>query len=478
MKTQDRPDAARLLDGKMSIPAELRTKEFRMLPQWLRERAFYMAGVSRAEILDVFRKEAAAIASGESGMAESQRRIQEALGAGGYQPAPGQEGTIKDLGHFRRIHVSLRTNVQLLQGWGQKERGLRAMAAVPAWELVRYLNRSKIRDWQTRFTRAGGKLTGGRMIALKDSPVWFELGNGEKDSIGTDYPPFAWGSGMGWRGVPRQECEALGILPPGWKAPRPQPVASPNETLETTPRISDRELREQLAAHLKGLARWDKDTLVFTDPNGTRPASPERLAEIWKSPLPAKFEHLPGGGQMQREAFLDWVADSGRFWNDPAAGENKQGRLDWWEDFQRVLMRLEPTGRESQPLYRVLAWNSNEGFSEFIAAVKREGYAAREETPAESWTASLQSARKYGGKNYQVTLKLPAGHSAGRDIAPLVRGLWDLLAKREVPQGKLALTDGEIVLPSWAGLRVKRIGKVRDTAAGKTLEIELEEVPQ
>lgn len=82
-----------------------------MLPQWLRERAFYMAGVTHAE---------------------------------------------------------------LLQGWGQKERGLTrgAVMAFPAWELIRIMPRSVPRDWLARFTLSGGVMRNGRMIAMKDSAVW------------------------------------------------------------------------------------------------------------------------------------------------------------------------------------------------------------------------------------------------------------------------------------------------------------------
>ena len=170
-------DARKLLDGKISVPSELRTAEWARVPQWIRERAFYMAGVSRTEILDTFYNAAGRIANGESSMAEERKRIQQYLAATNYQPLPGQEGTIKDLRTVRRIHTALRTNVSLLQGWAQKERGLRAIIAVPAWELVRFENRQAPRVWAERFHAVGGDLVDGLIMALKDSEVWRALGS-------------------------------------------------------------------------------------------------------------------------------------------------------------------------------------------------------------------------------------------------------------------------------------------------------------
>ena len=53
------------------------------------------------------------------------------------------------------------------------------------------------------------------MIALKDSPIWEALGNGAggfRDTLGNPYPPFAYGSGMDWIGIDRDECISLGLI--------------------------------------------------------------------------------------------------------------------------------------------------------------------------------------------------------------------------------------------------------------------------
>jgi hypothetical protein len=60
----------------------------------------------------------------------------------------------------------------------------------------------------------------GRMIALKSSGVWDELGSNRDDTLGNSYPPFAFNSGYDVDGVPRKEAEELGLIEPGEKAER------------------------------------------------------------------------------------------------------------------------------------------------------------------------------------------------------------------------------------------------------------------
>jgi hypothetical protein len=329
--SKDATDAWGLLAGKVSIPAEMRTAEWLRVPQWLRERAFFMAGVHRAEILEEFRKEVGEIAAGRRGIEESRKRLEQYLDKTGYQPAPGQSGTIKDLRSAKRMLVSLRTNVALLQGWSQKERGMRpgALQSMPAWELVRVAAKKVPRDWQERFQRVGGKLSpGGRIIALKTSDLWRKLGTDFPDSIGVDYPPLAWGSGMQWRGVGFRETKELGLLE-GWKPPVEQPVASPNEALQVKPAITDPLIKEAIADHLQGLAEWKDDVLVFTDPNGTRPYPDDKLAEVITAKLPDDVPNL------QAEAVKEFAADA------MANIKLKRG-TDRVDDFVRFALRTEP----------------------------------------------------------------------------------------------------------------------------------------
>ena len=455
-------DAFNLLAGKLSVPSELRTAEFSMLPQWLRERIFYMAAVNRGEILEGFRGEVGAIASGARGLEESRKLLERMLKDQNYQPLPGQEGTIKDLASMRRIQTSLRTNVSLLQGWGQKNRGLLggAVSAFPGWELVRFLSRKVPRgDWPERFERAGGELSaGGRMIALKDDPVWEELGNGDDDSIGCDYPPFAWGSGMAWRQVSRREMLALGLIDDTWTPPKPKPVKSPNESLETTPQIATREIRDALSQRLKGLAEWQDDTLVFTDPNGTRPFAPDQLAEVWARELPGTFQSLPGGGQMQREAVLGWMANHRDF--------QDTGDTNAWADLLRAAGRIEspPVAK----LYRGISLPP-EKLDGFLGSLATDTYSTRAEYPLESWTDSAAAADWYSqvrDKDWHVVLSVSKPQNAA-DFSPIVDRFADSI------QGQLPIGNSEWVYVSGSRFRV--LSKVRDEAT-RSLRIELEEV--
>ena len=83
-------------------------------------------------------------------------------------------------------------------------------------------------DWPERWTAAGEAVgwegaSRGAWVALKSSPIWQALGDGAggfRDTLGNPYPPFAYGSGMGWEDVDAEECEELGLSTDGAEAPR------------------------------------------------------------------------------------------------------------------------------------------------------------------------------------------------------------------------------------------------------------------
>ena len=91
----------------------------------------------------------------------------------------------------------------------------------PAWRLVRGGSRRVPRDdWERRWL-AAGSATGWQgacrddLVALKDSPIWAALGQGAggfRDAIGNPFPPFAFGSGMTWQRVSRDEAAELGLV--------------------------------------------------------------------------------------------------------------------------------------------------------------------------------------------------------------------------------------------------------------------------
>lgn len=163
--------------------------------------------------------------------------IRDSLQQIGYDPADinAIPGSLKDLGSERRINLILDTNVKMARGYGNWAQG-QDPAVLDQWpgaELTRHEGRTKERtDWPARFIQAGGTLHGGRMIALKDSPVWQKLSR-----FGLPYPPFDYNSGMGLDDVDRDTCIQYGLITRDRQiAPQTRPFHD-NPPIEAAPEI-------------------------------------------------------------------------------------------------------------------------------------------------------------------------------------------------------------------------------------------------
>ena len=340
--------------GKTSIPSDLRTAQWDRVPLWIRERAFFMAGVDDAETLARFRTEAEAIAAGDSSLSESRLRLRDYLMAKGYQPEPGEEGTLKDLLSVRRMNVALETNVEMARGYGNWLSQQGAILAFPARRYHRGKQARVPRDWPARWqaaiaaTAPEGATAGTdetNMIALLNHPLWSDA---EFNRFGTPYTPFDFGSGMMTTPVSRTQAKALGLIPDRGDESeqaeflrhlmRPQSRAF-NDGLEVTPAVQSQALRDALANRLQGFAEWRGDRLRFTDPNGTRQGTVEEIAAVITAPLPvdpATEENFP---QMQADALDTFAEDPEKF-----AG---RGGSDQWSDFARLLSRvMDPAPRD------------------------------------------------------------------------------------------------------------------------------------
>jgi len=166
--------------------------------------------------------------------ATARESLRNALRDLGYTPSEGIAGTIKDLSSAGRLNLVVKTNTELAQGAGkfvQSNLNEDVLDLYPAWELVRYEEREKPRDWEERW-RIAAQVAGdpeaaaclelnGRMCALKSSDIWQQLGDGAggyDDCLGNPYPPFAFNSGMWTDDVSREEAEEMGLLEKGEKA--------------------------------------------------------------------------------------------------------------------------------------------------------------------------------------------------------------------------------------------------------------------
>ncbi len=318
---------------KTQLPTELRTREFARLPLWVKEQSFFMAGVIRAEILDVFRGAAQAVVDGTVSEQEALRIIREGLAKSGYKPEPGQEGTIKDLNSVHRQLINLRTNVALARGWTTDAEIRLNSDLFPAYELKRGAFAEVPRLWKEKLwpetvRDSDSKASPDRMAALIDDPVWLALSD-----FGTPYAPLKWGSGMGQIAIGRRKAREWGLVPQTGPIPKAKPPESLNSTLEVTSKITDPAARQRVVDDLQGLAAWSGDKIVFTDPNGSRPWPVAVLSNL------LAIDNIDGTENYQKRAIREWRDLGG----DAAALKKMQEEFagtDLLDDWNMLVRRL------------------------------------------------------------------------------------------------------------------------------------------
>lgn len=201
---------AELILQKALVGSSLDSSQWNQIQAGFRNRAFFSSRVAEVNILAAMRERAAKYAEGETDLSKIRMMIRDDLRRANYTPEPGQENTIHDLFSQARLDVIIKTNVAQARGYMQYAEGMSpgAFAAFPAQEFTRIRHSRKPRqDWPQRWAKAGGKTYGGKMIALKDDPVWERL-----SVFGNPFPPFDWGSGMGVLDVDRKTAIQLGLI--------------------------------------------------------------------------------------------------------------------------------------------------------------------------------------------------------------------------------------------------------------------------
>lgn len=201
-------------------------------PEKIKETALFSARTTSAAYLGDIKKRLLQVASGQITPQDAELRLKEMLRDLGYDASrgfkgdlkrgvpPAAPGSMRDLASSRRIQLILDTNVKQARSLGQLAAGADpdVLLDIPAWELTRMGARRKPRGtWRERWAAAGAAVGWNgavkrRMVALKTSPIWQALADGQggyRDTLGTPYPPFAFGSGMAWRGVGVKEWQRL-----------------------------------------------------------------------------------------------------------------------------------------------------------------------------------------------------------------------------------------------------------------------------
>lgn len=269
-------EAIRANEIKELLPTTLSSRELAMLNADLKRRARFSATVADIGFLDRLDKLVTKIAGGPGdedfaarlrgerplmiSIPEAKAQLLEYLRATGYQPAEGEAGTIKDLTTDRRLQLIVETNVLDTQGFGRwkSSQNPQTLDAFPAWQLVRMKFSDVPRDWPARWNEARyetGEPEGatdsvtGRMVALKNHPIWEALGDPTlfDDGLGNPWPPFAFNSGMNVIDVRRRDAVALGLLRETTRIP----VEKDDRGLNDDTQASVRHFNEALQAALE-----------------------------------------------------------------------------------------------------------------------------------------------------------------------------------------------------------------------------------
>lgn len=191
---------------KTVLPTSLRSRMLSQLPLEVRKRSMFSAGVVSADTLQTVNDSILEVLKGNQ--TEEQTRSL-------LQRLPDIIGD-EELKSNGRLRLVLETNIDLARGYGGYAQSQDAdiLSEFPAWELYRAEERNEPRDWPARWEDAGGEFfpgtsdyPEGRMIALKDDPIWTEI-----SAFDLPYAPFDYNSGMDVRDIDREEAEALGLI--------------------------------------------------------------------------------------------------------------------------------------------------------------------------------------------------------------------------------------------------------------------------
>jgi len=227
---------------RIPLPTGASSAELARLPAAIRRQALFSARLNTLGPLAQIGADIKGILDGNKSASEARRDIRRALAEAGYQPPNGAAGGLRDHTSRTRLDLILQQNVRAARGYGKWAADMDPdrLDLWPAQELVRVFARRVPRGtWKQRWAEAGGKLYGGRMIALKTSPVWTNISRFQQP-----YPPYDYGSGMGVVDIDRDEAVKLGLLKEAETlTPEPAPFPDMAEArmpdLESMPALRD-----------------------------------------------------------------------------------------------------------------------------------------------------------------------------------------------------------------------------------------------
>jgi len=224
---------------KNLLPTALGSDELReQIASDILRRSVFSARMESARYLAKIRDTCVELLEGRMNDAQAREQLLEELAGMGYSPTDG--GGIANPASVRRLNLVLDTQCRMAASVAKVAgETAESLDQFPGYELMRLEGRMQPReDWPARWRSAGDACDWQgacktRYVALKDSPIWAELGDGAggfRDALGNPYPPFAYGSGMGWMDADRATCVQLGLMDYADEIERPDMSLSPADS--------------------------------------------------------------------------------------------------------------------------------------------------------------------------------------------------------------------------------------------------------
>lgn len=257
---------AEIILRKNLVASGLSSDEWSTVYAGIRERAFFSSHVEAVRYLDTARTRIAemldAVRNADGAVTSRAQVVSDIMRAARESGIATGTGLITDPGSASRAAVIVDTNAGLAAGYARAEQAntFGARLAFPAQELVRIEERERPRDWRTKWIAKGGRLYGGRMIALKGDPIWLAI-----SAFGHPYPIFDYNSGMGVEDVSFDEAVALGIIKDDYQPPEESPLKSFNDGLEAQLKVNQIDfgsLQKAFGDQIRledGKLRWRQD---------------------------------------------------------------------------------------------------------------------------------------------------------------------------------------------------------------------------
>lgn len=205
------------LKGREIVPTSSKSAIWEKQPPAIKERILFMSRVNNMKALGELKGRLLKAMEPDTGEPFMDRgrfalEMQQVMRKHGLDTG---KGGLSNPASARRLRLVYDHQMQSAYEYAKWEKGQSPslLAEYPAQEFLRVSNRKQPRPsqlWRDRWRIAGGRLINGRMVALKNDPVWTRISR-----FGTPYPPYDFGSGMGIESIDRDEAESLGLLKPG-----------------------------------------------------------------------------------------------------------------------------------------------------------------------------------------------------------------------------------------------------------------------